>query len=155
MKEKIYKNITEFVFYQHLLLGMGSDLRCGLYSQLDSIVGNKCFICKWLSVGGNFLFMTGSSCLLSPLSTGTLPGLNLCRPCPCCHSLPESIRVCHSCSVWRTLLPWCHPSPLALFQIASWALRRGVWWRHSISDWVLQGSILRDIENLKQQIWGK
>lgn len=60
MKEKIYKNITEFVFYQHLLLGTGLDLRCGLYTQLDSIVGKECFVCKQLSLEVTFCLWLGA-----------------------------------------------------------------------------------------------
>lgn len=64
-------------------------------------------------IGGSFLFMAGSSCLLPPLSTGTLSGLNLCRPCPCFHSLREPICVSFLLCLEDTAVLH-HPSPLAL-----------------------------------------
>lgn len=83
--------------------------------QRDSIGESWVFLCKPLSVGDSFLARHGSSCSLRPLSTETPPGLDMCRPCAGCLSkLTESSYVHQSCRVWKTLLPRCHPSPLAL-----------------------------------------
>lgn len=58
-------------------------------------------VTSWLGVG---------PCVHFPLSVlGPSSGLNLCRPCVCCHSFSEVIHMLD-----LTLFPWRPPSPMAL-----------------------------------------
>lgn len=83
--------------------------------QWDSIGESWFFLCKPLSVGDSFLARHGSSCSLPPLGTKTPSGLDMRRPyAGCLSKLTESSYVRQSCCGWKTLLPRCHPSPLAL-----------------------------------------
>lgn len=58
----------------------------------------------------------GHLCLLPPISTGTLSGLDLCRLCARCPILCECM--CRSCCVQEASLPWC-PHPLWILQSSS------------------------------------
>lgn len=72
---------------------------------------NKFFLCKCWRAGDVFLVRDGSLCPFLYFGTGTLRGLNLCRPCGCCHSLCEFMRV-SVLPCLKTWFPWSHPSPL-------------------------------------------
>ena len=122
----------------YLLLDMRPALNCGLYTQWDSTGENSFFLWEQLPVGDSFWVCEGRLLVsVSPLSTGTSSGLDLCM-------LPQSLWV-HMCiSGYKTLLP-CWLSPLWLlesshlfFPRVSWALRERVWWRHSIYGWVFR-----------------
>lgn len=62
-----------------------------------------------MSIRDSFLVRGGSLCLLPTLSTGSLNGLNLGRPCSCCHSLCGFISLSLLLCL-ETLFPWEHPS---------------------------------------------
>lgn len=80
----------------HLLQGIRSTLKCGLYTQLYSIGKEILFP---LQVVDNCMYLLGqdeNSCPLFTFSAGTPSVLDLCRPCVCCQSQSPSGFICVS-----------------------------------------------------------
>lgn len=61
-QSNVNQNTTDFFCVGHLLLGMGPTLKCGLYTQRDSIwkKKNEFFLCKQLSIRDSFWVGGGS-----------------------------------------------------------------------------------------------
>lgn len=96
-----------------LLLGMGPPLECCYYIQWHSIGWkNPDFFSLWVSVANRFCVRGGLGVHI-PISM-----LEFCLGWSCAGPvhLPVSVssHVPHSCCVWKMLLPWRHPLPLAL-----------------------------------------
>ena len=70
-------------------------------------------------------------------------GVNLSRPCACCHRLIEF--TCTLVLLWRPCflgvlyLLWLLYSSCLFFNKISSALKGEIWWKHPIWDWVIWG----------------
>ena len=67
----------------------------------------------WVTIADSFLVRGGSSCLVPPLSTGTLSDLNPCSTVPAA-IVSMSTYVPKFIHAWKTLLSWSFPPPFAL-----------------------------------------
>lgn len=109
MRQIFYKNILVFVLCWPSIAGLWPPLKCGSYTQWDSIGVKEFFLCKQLSVGDRLLVNDGYLYTFPPLSAGAPTGLDLCRPYACCHSLCE-----FTCVTVLCVFCWCHSFPHTL-----------------------------------------
>lgn len=119
-----------------LLLDLGPALECAWYTQWLSFREDRFSLCQQESVEIILLYRCRP-----PSHCWDPPPPRLAWTVQALGRLPSLwVYMCISPAVSWRLFPWSSPSPLALcllFFKDPWALGGGVWWRHTIQEWVL------------------